>query len=589
MRYILFATAGHVDHGKTSLIKALTGIDTDRLPEEKKRGLSIDIGFAYLDFPEISTRLEIIDVPGHERFIKNAIAGLASAVGVMLVVDPAEGVMPQTVEHLRVARSFGIDRGVAVLTKIDKVDEEILEIAREELRDFLRSEGVNMPIVAVSSLTGEGLDDLKETLKEVVRDFKTEKASRPLRVLVDSAFSVKGYGTVLRGSCVEGRVKEGDRVIVEPLGVETRVRKIQNHGEFVREATAGERVALNLPEVQREKVERGFWILKPGSYVKGKRLLLRSDLDLKPGKIYTLFFGMREVRGRLRHVEEDVYLLGLFEETVSRRGDRVVILDSSGTLVGGAEVLHPRVRITRKSFVRENLRELLNSFETYLLKEFGSDGLEGSHFRRLTGSPPDVKRLERDAVKVGDRFYHREIVERLKGKLQSFLEKELKEKVFGIPKAEVIESLGLPADLFEHLIKGLRGFTVIEELVVREGGGDIREHPQVKKLLQLLSEGFKEERELIASGISGEILSLAVRRRLVHRIGDYLFLSDDQLKRFLKELRDLGEEFSLQDAKKKLGLTRKYLIPLLEYMDLMGFTLREGAKRRWRSAQRYRP
>ena len=589
MRYVLFATAGHVDHGKTSLIKALTGIDTDRLPEEKKRGLSIDLGFAYLDFPEINTRLEIIDVPGHERFVKNAIAGLSSATGLMLVVDSAEGVMPQTVEHFRVARSFGIDRGVAVLTKIDKVDEETLEIAREELKDFLKGEGVELPIVCVSSLTGEGLDSLRKTLKEIVENFREERADKPLRILVDSAFTVRGHGTVLRGSCVEGSVKEGDRVVVEPAGLEARVRRIQNHGAFVKEAEAGERVALNLPEVEKDKVERGYWILKPRSYVKGRVLLVRSDADLRPGKIYSLFFGMREVRGRFRVVGEGVYLLRLSEDVVSRRGDRVVILDSSGRLVGGAEVLHPRVKITKKSFIRENMKHLLEDFEIYLLKELGPEGFEGSYFRRLTGYPPDSKVLQEEATKVGDKFYSKEVLEKLRNKLSTFLREEMGKGGFGVAKAEVIEKLGLEWDLLDHLLRGLGRYRAVEEYILEEGSDNIIEHPQVRKLLHVLSEGFMEEREIISSGISREVLGLAVRRRLVHRIGDYLFLSDEWLDKLVRELRELGGEFSVQEAKKKLGLTRKYLIPLLEYMDFLGLTTREGEKRRWRDAEGRRP
>ena len=589
MRYVLFATAGHVDHGKTSLIKALTGIDTDRLPEEKKRGLSIDLGFAYLDFPEISTRLEIIDVPGHERFVKNAIAGLSSATGLMLVVDSAEGVMPQTVEHFRVARSFGIDRGVAVLTKIDKVDEETLEIAREELKDFLKGEGVELPIVCVSSHTGKGLDSLRKTLKEIVENFREERADKPLRILVDSAFTVRGHGTVLRGSCVEGSVKEGDRVVVEPVGLEARVRRIQNHGAFVKEAEAGERVALNLPEVEKDKVERGYWILKPRSYVKGRVLLVRSDADLRPGRIYSLFFGMRETGGRFRGVVDGIHILRLQDDVVSRRGDRVVILDSSGRLVGGAEVLHPRVKITKKSFIKENLKHLLEGFEIYLLKELGPEGLEGSYFRRLTGYPPDSKILQEEATKVGDRFYSKEVLKKLRNKLSTFLREEMGKGSFGVAKAEVIEKLGLDQDLLDHLLRGLGRYRAVEEYILEEGSDNIIEHPQVRKLLQVLSEGFMEERDIISSGISREVLGLAVRRRLVHRIGDYLFLSDEWLDKLVRELRELGGEFSVQEAKKKLGLTRKYLIPLLEYMDFLGLTTREGEKRRWRDAEGHRP
>jgi len=172
MRYVLFATAGHVDHGKTTLIKALTGIDTDRLPEEKRRGLSIDLGFAYLDFPDIGVRLELIDVPGHERFIRNAIAGLATVSGIVLVVDAGEGVMPQTVEHLQVARGMGIRTGVAVLTKADRVDPEILAMAQEELREVLAREGLSFPILKVSAITGEGLEDLRKVLRDLLAGVK---------------------------------------------------------------------------------------------------------------------------------------------------------------------------------------------------------------------------------------------------------------------------------------------------------------------------------------------------------------------------------------------------------------------------------
>jgi len=589
MRYLIFATGGHVDHGKTSLIKALTGIDTDRLPEEKRRGMSIDIGFAYIDFPEINTRLEIIDVPGHERFVKNAIAGLSSAVGIMLVVDPLEGVMPQTVEHLSVAKGFGIERGVAVLTKIDKVDRETLELAKEELRDFLKAQGVEMPIVCVSSITGEGLSELKKTLKDIMEGYRDERSSKPLRVLVDSAFTVKGYGTVLRGSCIEGEVREGETVVVEPLGVETKVRRIQNHGVFVKEAKAGERVAFNLPELEASKVERGFWILKPNSYVKGDLLIIKSQEALSPGRLYSVFFGMREVFGKFKRIEEGIYLLKTQEEVVSRRGDKVIILSSSGRLVGGGEVLHPKVIRVSKRFLRENIKEPLESFEVYLLKELGAEGLEGSYFRRLTGLPPDTKVLQKEGVKVGDRFYSKEVLERLRKKMLALLREELGEGRFGVSKAEVMDKLGLNQDLFEHLLGSLGRYKLIDEFIVEEGKGKVEEHPKVKKLLELLSGGFMEEREIISSGISKEVLNLAVKRRLVHNVGAYLYLSDENLNKFVAELRELGDEFSVQEAKAKLGLTRKYLIPLLEYLDFLGLTVRDGERRRWKSVKGHRP
>ncbi len=582
MKYVLFATAGHVDHGKTSLIKALTGIDTDRLPEEKKRGLSIDLGFAYVDFPEINTRLELIDIPGHERFIKNAIAGLTSVSGILLVVDANEGVMPQTVEHFRVAKSLGINRGIAVLTKIDKTDREILEIAEEELRNFLKKENCDIPIVRISALTGEGLEELKESLKEIAGQIREEREEVPLRVLVDSAFVVKGHGTVLRGSCVEGKIREGDRVIVEPIGIVSRARRIQNHGEFVKEAVAGERVALNLPDVDSGLIERGFWVLKPRTYEKSRILIIRSEADLKAGRLYYVFFGMREVRGRVRHVEEDIYTLRLEEEVVARRRDRLIILNSSGEFAGGAEVLHPKARITKKHFIKENAGYLFENFELYLLKEMGADGFSGDYFRRLTGKAPNTAILEREGIKVGGKFYSKDYVETTKDKIKEYLAKELEKGAYGVEKESVKEKFSIEDELLEYLIASLKTYRIMNEFIVDEGRSDLSKNPEFNRLMEVLTDGIKEEREILSEGISKEILGLAVKRRYIHRIGDYLIISEELLKKYVDELKDLGDSFDVQSAKKALGLTRKYLIPLLEYLDFLGYTVREGNRRRWR-------
>jgi selenocysteine-specific elongation factor len=582
MRYVLFATAGHVDHGKTTLIKTLTGIDTDRLPEEKRRGLSIDIGFAYLDFPEDDLRVEIIDVPGHERFVKNAITGLASARGIILVVDATEGVMAQTLEHLKVAKALGVRKGVAVITKVDRVEEDLLPVAEEELADLLRREGLSFPILRFSARTGEGLRELKEAIRSVALETVVDSARRPLRIFVDSAFTVKGYGTVLRGSCVEGVVEEGDRVVVEPLGVTARVRGIQNHGKTVRRAEAGERVALNLPEVEREKVRRGFWVLKPGTYVTSKVLLVKTDSELRQGRVYYVFFGMGQVEGRFSPVEEDLYLLKTKEPVVSRRGDRVVILNSEGRFLGGGEVLHPKVRILKKSFIRENLVSLESSFETYLLREAGPEGVEPSFIKRLTGEEPDHSALTRRGVKVGGRFYLREFVEDLTRRVSEFLRERLGEGSYGVEKEVLKGKFGITEEMVNHLLDRLSGYTLLENLIVDERKADLRSLPQFKRLMDLLRDGIKEEREVLERGVPKEILSLAVRRRYVHRLGEFLIVSDEMLGDFINRLRSLGPSFDVQRAKAALGLTRKYLIPLLEYLDYLGLTVREGNLRRWR-------
>ena len=583
MRYVLFATAGHVDHGKTTLIKKLTGIDTDRLPEEKKRGLSIDLGFAYLDFPELNLRLELIDVPGHERFIKNAIAGLSSVSGFLLVVDAGEGVMPQTREHMQVAKSLGIKHGVAVLTKIDKNPKELTALAQEELEEFLKEEGFEIPIVRVSATTGKGIEELKKVLSEQAQRSLEKKEELPLRVVIDSAFTVKGHGTVLRGSCVEGWVKEGDKVIVEPIGKPARIRRIQNHGRFVREAEAGERVALNLPEVETDEVERGFLVLKPNTYVKGRSLIISTEAELRDGRVYYTFFGMREVRGRFSPIGEGLYILRLDEEVVARRGDRFVILDSTGRLAGGGEVLHPAVRVRKKRFIREKAELLKENFEAYLLKEMGTEGLSGELFRRMTGRAPNTGRLESISLKVGNRFYHIEMVELLKEKLRSMVDERLTEGSLGVPKAEVLERLGLSNELLEHLVSELPGIRLVGEYILDEKRSELEKDPDFVRVMEILKEGIKEEKELLGASVRKDVLQIAIKRKRVHRLGEFLIISDELLREYIKQLRELGESFTVQEAKGKLGLTRKYLIPLLEYLDYLGLTERRENERIWRA------
>ncbi len=571
MRYVLFATAGHVDHGKTSLIRALTGTDTDRLPEEKRRGLSIDLGFAHLDFPEIGVRLELIDVPGHERFVKNAIAGLSTVSGVLLVVDACEGVMPQTEEHLRVARGVGVRRGVAVLTKIDRAGEDLLGLAEEEVRDLLRREGLSFPVVRVSALTGEGLGDLKRALKDLLAEME-EPPDRPLRIVVDSAFTVRGYGTVLRGSCVEGKVKVGERVVVEPLGKGSKVRAIQNHGRFVETAVAGERVALNLPDIDRGEVERGFWILKEGTYVKGKLLIVELKEEVKTGRAYRLFFGMREVEGRFRSVKEGVYLLRLREEVVSRRGDRVIVLDSGGRFLTYGEVLHPKVRVSRKSFIREHIGDLRERFTLYLLREKGAEGLSGEEILSLTGelsTPPE-------AVSVGGRFYLKELVADLSERLRRLLESAGKPP----EKAYLLKTLSVNEDLLLRMLSD-GGWRVVEGVVVKDREEEQPYGEELERLLRILGDRFLEEERILSAGVGRDVLRFALRKGYVHRLGERLLISDRTLRELTAKLRTLGDEFSVQSAKALLGLSRKYLIPLLEYLDHLRLTVREGNVRRW--------
>ncbi|MCX8164672.1 MAG: selenocysteine-specific translation elongation factor [Aquificaceae bacterium] len=565
MRYFPLGVAGHVDHGKTSLVKALTSIDTDRLPEEKRRGMSIDIGFAFLDFPDKGLRVEIIDLPGHERFIKNAICGIAPVWGVMLVVDAGEGVMPQTLEHLKIARAFGIEEILLVLTKVDRVDKDTLELAKEEAQELFEKEGFRaFSIHCVSSLTGYGLDELKEGIGLYGEKSFRSKEGNFFRFYVDSSFSVKGYGTVLRGSCDSGRVEEGDMLILEPLGIYCRVRKMQNHGSFVKEGKAGERLALNIPEVEPERIERGYFLVKG---IKPSNKLIVKLKGVRKG-LLSVFFGMREVQLSYKHIYNDVFFIRLSEPVPAVRGDRGPVLDSSGELVGSYEVLHPLPVRGSKKFIRENLSLLLERPEEYLLLERGQRGLSLKEFFSFFGGVRSIPQ----APRAGEKLFHPNSLEEFSQRLRELLIS----KGGVLSLSEAVSKLKTSEELLKLILEKLKEIRVVEGYLLDVKRADLEELEGYRSLISFLSEGIREERELEPYK---DYLAMAIRRGHVHSLGDYLYLSGLLLEKYVEKLRSLGKVFTTQQAKDVLGLTRKYLIPFLEYLDRLGITRRDGDRR----------
>jgi len=571
MRFVPVGIAGHVDHGKTTLVKALTGIDTDRLPEEKRRGMSIDLGFAYLDYPNKGLRVELIDIPGHERFIKNAIAGLACVRGVLLVVDPVEGVMPETVKHTQLIKAFGIHHCVAVLTKADRVDEETLELARMELSEFLKDMGLRAyGLCAVSALSGSGLEELKKTIGEYAEEISSSGVEF-LRIVLDSAFNVKGYGTVLRGSCVSGRIEEGDSLSLEPLGSEVRVKKIQNHGVFVKEGKEGERLALLVAGVEPSQVERGFVLVKKGQIAKSRHLLVEMERELPKGE-GSLFFYMREIKFKRKKVSEKVYLLTLEEPVCAILGDRGPILDASGQLCASYRVIHPKPILKRKRFIKERLDVLKEDPISYLLSEAGFRGLPLEGLSSLFGVHINPSKL--GAVRIGDKLFATTVVEGLKEKLSAILST----KGGFLPLEELKSSLRVSEELLKYILSQLKGYRLVEGYILDERRANLEELEGFRELLEFMNGSIKEEAELERFK---EVLPLAVRKGKVHSLGERLYILDEDLREVLSKLRSLGDGFEVQQAKALLGLSRKYLIPLLEYIDHLGYTRREGNFRRF--------
>jgi selenocysteine-specific elongation factor len=333
---LTIGTAGHIDHGKTWLVRALTGRDTDRLPEEQRRGISIDLGYAPLELAD-GRRLSVVDVPGHERFVRTMVAGATGIDLFLLVIDAGEGARPQTHEHLAILRLLGIERGVVAVTKADAADAETLELAVEEARELVPG----AEVVAVSAKTGSGLDGLRAAIAMVADDVERVGTDRPTRLYVDRSFTLRGIGTVVTGTLWSGTIGAGDELRLEPAGRAVRVRSVQVHDRDVERAEAGQRVAVSLPGVERTDARRGDALVAPGEYPVSYRLDVALD-ELEPitdGARVDALVGTGHALARVVRSGERWAQLRLAEPVVAARGDRVIL--RSETTLGGGTVLDP--------------------------------------------------------------------------------------------------------------------------------------------------------------------------------------------------------------------------------------------------------
>lgn len=402
MKHVIIGTAGHVDHGKTLLIKALTGIDTDRLQEEKKRGITIELGFAHLDWPD-GTQAGIVDVPGHEKFIKNMLAGAGGIDLAMLVVAADEGFMPQTVEHLDILTLLGIQDGLVVITKKDMVDPEWLEMMQEEVAQRVRGTFLEgKPIMTVSAYTGEGIPELREHLYQLVRQAGEKSMRIPFRLPVDRVFSVDGFGTVVTGTLIEGCMTEGEAAELVPSGTQTRIRNLQVHGKDVETAYAGQRVAVNLAGLKKTDVQRGDAVARPGSVrvsrmldVKlqdlrdSQRIILNdSQVHLYHGSAVLLAKVVLLDRESLNPGESCYAQLRMAEPIAAKNGDRFVIrfLSPLETIGGGVILDDAPMRHKR------NVPAVLEALK---IKESGSGG------ERVVQSVAEFGTALPDAAKLG--------------------------------------------------------------------------------------------------------------------------------------------------------------------------------------------
>lgn len=378
MKHLVIGTAGHVDHGKTCLTKALTGVDTDRLKEEQKRGITIEIGFAQLTLPN-GQQASIVDVPGHEKFVKNMLIGATGIDVVLLVVAADEGFMPQTQEHLDILTLLNLKNGIIVLTKADMVDEDWLEVVKEDSRERVKGTFLeNAPIVTVSAYTGMGIEELKNQIVSLVEHTEPRKSDRPFRLPVDRAFSIKGFGTVITGTLVDGTIQTGDTVMIYPQQKLARVRELQNHDQSQEEVEAGMRVAVNLSGVDRQELSRGCTIAEPDSMQLSQQIAVHlqvtpdAPFSIKNSSKLHFHLGTQETVCKVRLLDADVlepgqsgYAVLMFqEEIVARNLDRFIVrFFSPMTTVGGGIVLDMESeRLRRKDeAVLERLKRLNGS------------------------------------------------------------------------------------------------------------------------------------------------------------------------------------------------------------------------------------
>jgi selenocysteine-specific elongation factor len=636
LRQIILGTAGHIDHGKTSLIKAVTGTDTDRLKEEKERGITIELGFASLDLPN-GQHVGIVDVPGHEKFVKNMVAGATGIDIVVMVIAADEGVMPQTREHMEICTLLGIKHGFVALTKIDMVDEEWLELAMEDVRDFTAGTFLeNTPIVPVSAVKEKGLQEFTRALETICDQLPDRSMSSLFRLPVDRVFTMKGFGTVITGSLISGRVQVGDTVMIYPSKVTSKVRGIQVHNQAVHMAEAGQRTAINFQGLEKAAIKRGEMLalpetLKPSFMVDLQVQYLASNKKPIKNRTRVRFHtGTSEILGNLvlldreelPPAEEAAVQLRLDEPVCLVKDDRFVIRSYSPVrTIGGGQVLNP-IPPKHKRFkadVVQGLQSIVQrSAEDLIAYYIGQTGFAGATFSDLVLMTNISEKtldqqlqalLSRKTVLLVDRdsriFMHTSSFQQLKQDLTGHLERYHKTNPLraGMPKEELKTKLppNLSPKLFNLLINQMLKdgeISVVEDTVhlashtVALGADqeDIRD-----KIIQTYRESglqppyFKElSKQLTADPARArDVLNLLVKEGRLVKVKEDLFFDADavtHLKQRLVEFLTVHGEISTPQFKEMTAASRKYVIPLIEFFDAQNFTIRIGDIRKLRKS-----
>jgi selenocysteine-specific elongation factor len=615
-RHFILGTAGHVDHGKTELVRALTGHDTDRLKEEKERGISIELGFAPLELAP-GVFIGIIDVPGHERFVRQMVAGAGGIDMAMLLVAADEGVMPQTVEHVEVLRSLGIEHGVVVISKADLSTPDTLPIVGEEIAELVRGTFLeHAAVIPVSARTGAGLDALRASLLDLARRIDVRGSEGPFRLAVDRVFHQKGIGVVITGSCYSGRVTVGDELELLPRALRTRVREIQSFSAKRNEGVAGERLALALHGVKLEDIRRGDTLSTPGSFVATGTLDVRvtitnaGDVDLENRERVRIHHGSSEVLGRVILLEHDALHRGatslaqlrLEAPLVCDAGDRLVLRSySPARVIGGAVVLDARAQAHRRSDVsaveRLRLREEGDPAEV-VAKTVQRAGIQGVADADIDASLTEALVSRGEITLIAGRAYHHVVLDELAARALEIARAhtDAHPLQWGIDKEELRRRLSFPHSpaVFNRVVEfAARDAPLfVRESRVRAGTREMALPPDLERAVHALVEKiralgvtFPSRDELAQQWASREPFADAVsvlrgRDDVVELVDGWIH--HDALDRAITSLQALFSdraEIAVGDFKDGLGISRKHAIPLLEYFDSRGWTVRKGNAR----------
>jgi selenocysteine-specific elongation factor len=616
MKNIIIGTAGHIDHGKTALVRALTGIDTDRLKEEKQRGISIDLGFAHLQLSE-SVRLGLVDVPGHERFIKNMLAGVSGIDLVLFVIASDESIKPQTREHFDICMLLGIRKGIVVLTKADLAQGDLLELARLEAGEFVRGSFLeDAPMVAVSATTGAGLDELRAELAKLAATVPEKDASQYFRLPIDRAFAMRGFGAVVTGTLVSGLVRVDQEVELHPARKRVRVRGIQVHGADVREASAGQRTALNIAGVEASELARGMALAEDGRFHVTRTIdcvfeLLPSAKPLKHRAPVHFHAGTAEVEAEIRRLAgtdpiapgtREFVRLVLSEPLLILPGDRFIVrMFSPVVTIGGGVVLDiaaprratlDRLRILKSAPLPERIALLAREsrygigmpelvartglLEADLAKASSAASLTVLHSPQFWLLDPGWV-----AGKLEELHEHLKLFHRQNPLLAGVSKEELRSKFLsGAPpwlmdailaRSKTLAAHGENIRLSSHKValkQDEEDATAKIEKAFRSGG---LATPAVHEVLA--KSGVDPAR-------ARTLLQLMLREKRLVRVSDELVFHTSAIEALRSLLaQKKGTQFAVPDFKDWTGISRKFAIPLLEYLDRERITRREGDSR----------